>query len=272
MLRDITLGQYYPEQSLLHRMDPRVKLMGTLIFIISLFLNRSWIGYGVIIFCFLAVVKLSKVPMSFIFKGLKPVLILVLFSAGLNIFMTDGTVLVRIWKLRVTLEGVQKAVFFSMRIILLVLGSSILTLTTTPTALTDGLEKGLGFLKRLHFPVHDVAMMMSIALRFIPILAEELDKIMKAQISRGADFESGGIIKKAKSLVPLLVPLLISAFRRAEELAMAMDARCYNGSDKRTKLHPLKYTGADYRAYGVLALYLAGVILLRQVCKSTGWM
>lgn len=263
MLRDITLGQYYPENSVLHRMDPRVKLMGTLFFIISLFLNNSWTGYALIILCFIGAMKASKVPPQFIFKGLKPVLILILFSAGLNIFMTDGTVLVRLWRLRITLEGIQRAVFYSIRIVLLVLGSSLMTLTTTPTSLTDGLEKGLGFLKKLHVPVHDIAMMMSIALRFIPILTEELDKIMKAQTSRGADFESGGIIKKAKSMVPLLVPLLISAFRRAGDLAMAMDARCYNGSDTRTKLHPLHYDRRDYLAYAVLGAYILGVMLLR---------
>lgn len=270
MLRDITLGQYYPENSILHRMDPRVKLMGTLVFIISLFLNNFWTGYALIILCFIGVMKASRVPPSYIFKGLKPVLILILFSAGLNIFMTDGTVLVRFLRLKITLEGIQRAVFYSIRIVLLVTGSSIMTLTTTPTSLTDGLEKGLGFLKKLHVPVHDIAMMMSIALRFIPILTEELDKIMKAQTSRGADFETGGIVKKAKSMVPLLVPLLISAFRRAGDLAMAMDARCYNGSDMRTKLHPLHYDRTDFFAYAVLALYLLSVLLLRIVGRTIG--
>lgn len=270
MLRDITLGQYYPGDSVLHCMDPRVKLVGTLVFIISLFLNNSWVGCAVIIICFLCVQRISKVPSSFIFKGLKPVLLLIVFSAGLNIFMTPGTVLVQIWKIRVTAEGIGKAVFYSIRIVLLVLGSSLMTLTTTPTALTDGLEKGLGFLKKLHVPVHDIAMMMSIALRFIPILTEELDKIMKAQTSRGADFESGGIIRKAKSMVPLLVPLLISAFRRAGDLAMAMDARCYNGSNTRTKLHPLHYDRTDCLAYAVLGVYLLGVVLLRYAGGRIG--
>lgn len=270
MLRDITLGQYYPENSILHRMDPRVKLMGTMVFIISIFLNSSWTGYVLIILCFAGIIKASRVPIFFIFKGLKPILLLILFSAGLNIFMTDGTVLVQVWRLKITLEGIEKAVFYSVRIVLLVMGSSIMTLTTTPTALTDGLEKGLGFLKKLGIPVHDIAMMMSIALRFIPILTEELDKIMKAQTSRGADFESGGIIRKARSMVPLLVPLLISAFRRAGDLAMAMDARCYNGSDARTKLHPLHYDRTDLLAYVVLGLYLFGVVMLRLASRKFG--
>ncbi len=267
MLRDITLGQYYPGDSVLHKMDPRVKLMGTLVFIVSLFLNDSWTGYALIILCFIGIMKLSEVPPKFIFKGLKPILILILFSVGLNIFMTDGTVIFRVWRIKVTLEGIERAVFFSIRIILLVMGSSLMTLTTTPVALTDGLEKGLGFLKHIHIPVHDIAMMMSIALRFIPVLTEELDKIMKAQTSRGADFSSGGIIKRAWSMVPLLVPLLISAFRRASDLAMAMDARCYNGSDNRTKLHPLHYKKTDLMSYAVLALYLLGVILVKYACS-----
>ncbi len=270
MLRDITLGQYYPENSILHRMDPRVKLMGTLIFIISLFINHSWTGYGLIILCFIGVMKASRVPPAYIFKGLKPVLILIFFSAGLNIFMTDGRVLLRIWRLKITLEGIERAVFYSIRIVLLVLSSSIMTLTTTPTSLTDGLEKGLGFLKKLHIPVRDMAMIMSIALRFIPILTEELDRIMKAQASRGANFDSGGIVKKAKSMVPLLVPLLVSAFRRAGDLAMAMDARCYNGGDVRTKLHPLRYSKADFLAYGVLGVYLLGVVFLRYAGSKMG--
>lgn len=264
MLRDITLGQFYPADSILHRLDPRVKLMGTLIFIVSLFVNDSWLGCGLIILCFIGLVKMSKVPFSYMVRGLKAVFILIIFSTCLNIFMTEGRVLLQIWRIRITLEGIYKAVFYSIRIILLVLGASILTLSTTATSLTDGLEKGLGFLKRLHIPVRDFAMMVSIALRFIPILIEELDKIMKAQISRGADFESGGIIKRVRSYMPILVPLLISAFRRAEELAMAMDARCYGKKSERTKLHPLCYTRTDFFAYILLALYIITVVMIQR--------
>ena len=267
MIRDITIGQYYQTKSVIHELDPRVKLMGTLVFIISLFLGKSvWMYLAVT--AFLAVIiKLSNVPLKFIVKGLKAVLILIIFSAAFNLFLTDGEVLVRIWKLKITKEGIYQAVFMVIRLMYLIMGSSLMTLTTTPNNLTDGLEKGLGFLKYIKVPVHEIAMMMSIALRFIPILIEETDKIMKAQMARGADFESGNIIKKAKAMIPILVPLFISAFRRANELAMAMEARCYHGSEGRTKMKPLKYSRRDINAYLIIALYLACIIVVKVTLK-----
>jgi len=265
MIRDITIGQYYPADSLLHRLDPRVKLVGTLVFIISLFIADSWLGY-VLAAAFLALmISLSKVPVSFMLRGLKAVMILLLISVGFNIFLTDGEhVLVEFWIIKITWEGVRQALFMGIRLVFLIMGSSLMTLTTTPNQLTDGLETGLGFLKKIHVPIHEIAMMMSIALRFIPILIEETDKIMKAQMARGADFETGGLIEKAKALVPILVPLFISSFRRATDLAMAMEARCYNGGD-RTKMKPLKYERRDYITYGVFVVYLALMILVSRL-------
>ena len=260
MLRDITIGQYYQTDSVIHRLDPRVKLMGTLIFIISLFLDRSiWIYLGVTIFL-AAVIKLSRVPLKFIVKGLRAVVILIVFSAIFNLFLTQGEPLITIWKLTITTEGAILAAFMVVRLLYLIMGSSLMTLTTTPNNLTDGLEKGLGFLKYIKVPVHEIAMMMSIALRFIPILIDETDKIMKAQMARGADFENGNLIQRAKAMIPVLVPLFISAFRRANELAMAMEARCYHGSEGRTKMKPLKYNKNDYIAYIILFAYLAVMI------------
>ena len=264
MLRDITIGQYYQTDSVIHRLDPRVKLMGTLIFIITLFLGKSvWLYLGVTVFL-AAVIKLSKVPVKFIVKGLKAVVILILFSVIFNLFLTEGTPVFHIWKLTVTKEGIYLAAFMMVRLIFLIMGSSLMTLTTTPTHLTDGLEKGLGFLKVFHVPVHEIAMMMSIALRFIPILIEETDKIMKAQTARGADFESGNVIQRIRNMLPILVPLFVSAIRRANELALAMDARCYHGGKGRTKMHPLQYKKRDLAAYGVCVCY---VVLLTVVVK-----
>lgn len=267
MLRDITIGQYYQTKSVIHSLDPRVKLMGTLVFIISLFIDQNiWVYLGVTIFL-ASVIKLSKVPFKFIVKGLKAILILVIFSAVFNLFLTEGEVVLRIWKLTVTKEGIILAVFMVIRLMYLIMGSSLMTLTTTPNNLTDGLEKGLGFLKVVKVPVHEIAMMMSIALRFIPILIEETDKIMKAQMARGADFENGNLMQRAKAMIPILVPLFVSAFRRANDLANAMEARCYHGSEGRTKMKPLKYTKNDYIAYGVLALYLAALTAV-NVCVA----
>ena len=265
MIRDITIGQYYPTDSLLHRLDPRVKLLGTLVFIVSLFIADSWLGY-VLAAAFLALmIRLSNVPLKFMLRGLKAVMILLLISVGFNIFLTDGAhVLLEFWIIKITWEGVKQALFMGTRLIFLIMGSSLMTLTTTPNQLTDGLETGLGFLKKIHVPIHEIAMMMSIALRFIPILIEETDKIMKAQMARGADFETGGLIQKAKALVPILVPLFISSFRRATDLAMAMEARCYNGGD-RTKMKPLKYETRDYITYVVFAIYLALMILVGRL-------
>ena len=263
MLRDITLGQYYPVSSPIHRLDPRVKLMGTLVYIVAIFLADSIWGYALAVLFLAAVIILSKVPFGHILKGLKAIIIIVIFTVVFNLFLTPGEELFHIWKLTVTKEGLRQAVFMSIRLLCLVMGASLMTFTTTPTALTDGMEKGLGFLKVFKVPVHSVAMMMSIALRFIPILMEETDKIMKAQSARGADFDTGGLVKKAKAMVPLLVPLFVSAFGRAEDLAQAMEARCYHGGKGRTKLHPLKYSGRDYIAYLIIAAFLAGMILLK---------
>ena len=255
MLREITLGQYYPVDSVLHRMDPRTKLLGTLLFIISLFCTDNFLGYGVAALFLAAVIKLSKVPFRFMVRGLKAVLVLLLISVSFNLFLTPGTPIFKIGFLQMTWEGLELATFMAVRLIFLVMGSTILTLTTTPNQLTDGLEKSLGFLNRVGVPVHEVSMMMSIALRFIPILVEETDKIMKAQMARGADFESGNLIQKAKAMVPLLVPLFISAFRRATDLAMAMEARCYRGGEGRTKMKPLHYEGRDKKTYAVYLVY-----------------
>lgn len=265
MLRDITLGQYYQTDSVIHRLDPRVKLATTICYIISLFIVDNLIGY-VIAGLFLAlVIKLSKVPPKFMIRGMKSILFLLIIAVGFNLFLTPGETLVAFWKLRITKEGVRLAAFMAIRLVFLIMGSSVMTLTTTPNNLTDGMEKLLGPLKRIRVPVHEISMMMSIALRFIPILLEETDKIMKAQIARGADFESGNLIKKAKSLVPLLVPLFISAFRRANDLAMAMEARCYRGGEHRTKMKPLVYHKRDGIAYGVVVCYLALCIVFGKI-------
>ena len=265
MIRDITLGQYYPVDSCIHRLDPRTKLFGTMVFIISLFLADSVWGYVLATLVLAAVIRCSRVPFKFMVKGLKAVVFLLIISVSFNLFLTPGEAIVQLGFLKITWEGLRTAVFMALRLIFLVLGSSVMTLTTTPNELTDGLEKGLGFLKKVGVPVHEVAMMMSIALRFIPILIEEADKIMKAQMARGADFESGNLVRRAKSMVPLLVPLFISAFRRANDLALAMEARCYHGGEGRTQMKPLRYQTRDYAAYGVLMAYLVCSIGLR-VC------
>jgi cobalt transport family protein len=267
MIRDITLGQYYPVNSILHRLDPRVKLFGTMIFLIALFIGDSWLGYLLSTIFLAGVIALSKVPFRFMVKGLRTVILLLLVSVGFNIFLTEGDVVFQIWIFKATRQGIILAVFMGIRLVYLMIGSSVMTLTTTPNALTDGLEKGLGFLKAVKVPVHEIAMMMSIALRFIPVLIEETDKIMKAQMARGADFEKGNLIQKAKAMVPLLVPLFISAFRRATDLAMAMEARCYHGGDGRTKMKPLVYKRVDYIAYTILLLYLGAAIIL-AFCKG----
>ena len=267
MLRDITLGQYYPAESVIHRLDPRVKLLGTLIFLTSLFITKSFYGYIPALLFLFMVIKVSKVPFSFMVKGMKAIAFLLIFSVVLNLFSTQGDVVFTWWKLKITRQGIQNAGFMAIRLSFLIIGSSIMTLTTTPNNLTDGLEKGLGFLKVIHVPVHEISMMMSIALRFIPILMEETDKIMKAQMARGADFESGNMFKRVKSLVPLLVPLFVSAFRRANDLAMAMEARCYRGGEGRTKMKPLKYHKRDAIAYLILALYLGVIIAVRVLVK-----
>ena len=268
MLRDITLGQYYPVDSFVHRLDPRTKLFGTMVFIISLFLANSWPVYGLATLFLVIAIGLSKVPVKFMLKGLKAVLVLLIISVSFNLFLTDGEVVFKLWIFKITREGIRISLFMGMRLIFLIVGSSVMTLTTTPNALTDGLEKSLGFLKVIKIPVHEISMMMSIALRFIPILIEETDKIMKAQMARGADFESGNIIQKAKAMVPLLVPLFISAMRRATDLAMAMEARCYHGGEGRTKLKPLKYKKADIITYLYYLIYMLICIALVFVFRK----
>ena len=265
MIKDITIGQYYPAKSILHRLDPRVKFVGTIAFLISLFVADSLWGY-LLATAFLAVViVLSKVPVKFMMKGLKPLFFIFILTVAFNLFLVPGKVVVQIWILKITEEGIRQAIKIGIRLIYLVMGSSVMTLTTTPNQLTDGLEKLMRPLNKIKVPVHEIAMMMSIALRFIPILMEETDNIMKAQIARGADFESGNLIKKAKNLIPLLVPLFISAFRRADDLAMAMEARCYHGGDHRTSMKPLKYQNHDIMAYLVLLVYLIADIVLRII-------
>ena len=263
MLRDITIGQYYPVDSPIHRLDPRTKLSGTMVFLISLFLTKSVIGYVLATLVLASLIKVSRVPFRFITKGLKAILILLIISVSFNLFLTDGRPIFQIGFLRVTWEGLILAAFMAVRLVYLVLGSSLMTLTTTPNQLTDGLERGLGMFRRIGVPVHEIAMMMSIALRFIPILVEEADKIMKAQTARGADFDTGGLLDRAKAMVPLLVPLFISAFRRASDLAMAMEARCYHGGEGRTKMKPLKYEKRDRIAYFMMLFYAVLMISTR---------
>lgn len=257
MLRDITLGQYYPSGSVLHRLDPRVKLAGTLVYLISLFAFRSVEAYVVATAFLAAMICISKVPLKFMMRGLKSILFLLLFTSVFNLFLVPGETVFRIWKLKITDAGIETAAFMAIRLVYLIIGSSLMTLTTTPNDLTDGLEKALGPLKKIRVPVHEIALIMSIALRFIPILMEETNKIMKAQMARGADFESGNLIRKAKNMIPLLVPLFISAFRRANDLAMAMEARGYHGGEGRTKMKPLEYKKRDLTAYLILAGYVA---------------
>lgn len=265
MLRDITLGQYYRADSVLHRLDPRVKLVATFMFIISLFVVKNFVGYILAALFLVSGIALSKVPPKFIFRGMKTIFFLLLITMIFNLFLTPGKELVSFWKITITYEGIRMAAMMAIRLIFLITGSSLMTLTTTPNNLTDGLERLLRPLKVVRVPVHEISMMMSIALRFIPILMEETDKIMKAQMARGADFESGSIINRAKSLVPLLVPLFISAFRRANDLAMAMEARCYRGGDGRTKMKPLIYQKRDRIAYLIIVLYLVLIVVLGRI-------
>lgn len=262
MIRDITIGQYYAVDSVIHRLDPRVKIIGTLVYIISLFTFQRFAGYLAAALFFGLVVYWSKVPLRFILKGLKPIIFVLLFTAALNLFWTPGRSLVNLGIINITVEGIRRSIFMALRLTFLIIGSSLMTLTTTPNQLTDALEKLLHPLNKVRVPVHDVAMMMSIALRFIPILIEETDKIMKAQMARGADFESGNIFHRMKSMLPIMVPLFVSADRRAGDLALAMDARCYHGGEGRTKMKPLKYCPGDFRGYGVLAIYFIVVILI----------
>ena len=262
MFKEITIGQYYQTESPIHRLDPRVKLIATFAYIISLFVVHSWTGYLIAAVAVAIVIAASHVPFGYIMRGMKAVMMILMITVIFNLFLTEGRPLVHFWKLTITYEGVDFASKMAVRLIFLIIGSSLMTLTTTPNQLTDALEDVLGPLKKIHVPVHEISMMMSIALRFIPILLEATDKIMKAQMARGADFESKNLMKKIQSLVPLLVPLFISAFRRANDLAMAMEARCYRGGDGRTKMKPLVYCRRDYAAYALLAAYFAVCVVL----------
>ena len=265
MLRDITLGQYYPADSVIHKLDPRTKLFATILFIISVFSFDGIVGFIVMTAFLFGVIALSKVPLSFMLRGLKAIMILLVIAGLFNLFLTPGQVLWSIWKIHITREGLRNAVLMTIRMVYLIMGSSVMTLTTTPNQLTDGLEKALKPLQKINVPVHEIAMMMSIALRFIPILIEETDKIMKAQMARGADFETGGLVKKAKNMVPLLVPLFVSAFRRANDLALAMEARCYVGGEGRTKMIPLVYHKVDRLAYVVVIAYFVLLMVIKVV-------
>lgn len=272
MIRDITIGQYYPADSRIHRLDPRVKIVCTLLFLVSLFIQNSLLGYVIATLFLGTVIRLSKVPLKYIVKGLKPIVILLLFTVVMNLFLTQsGEVLAHFWIFTITEGGLRTSVFMAIRLMYLVAGSSIMTFTTSPNGLTDGMEKLLHPLNKLNVPVHEVAMMMSIALRFIPILLEEADKIMKAQQARGADFESGNIIQRAKAMVPILVPLFVSAFRRANDLAMAMESRCYHGGDGRTKMKPLRYKSRDRIAYVLTLIYIVLVFVVGRYVSFKLW-
>ena len=263
MLKDITLGQYFPGTSVIHRLDPRTKLLGVILYIVALFLAKSWISYGVVLAFLILAISVSKIPPKSIVSGMKPLVVILIFTGVLNLFYSDGgVVLVKFWKLTITSEGLTRAIFMTSRILMLISGTFLLTYTTSPIALTDGLESLLGPLKKLHVPVHELSMMMCIALRFIPTLIEETDKIMNAQKARGADFENGSIIDRAKALIPVLVPLFISAFRRADELATAMECRCYQGGEGRTKMKLLRYGRNDFYAFGGLTALIAVVAVL----------
>ena len=263
MLKDITLGQYFPGNTVVHRLDPRTKLLMVVVYIVALFLAKWWVSYGVMLAFLVTAVMLSHIKPKALFRGLKPLIVIMVFTALINLFYSDGEVLVKFWIFRITREGIVQAAFLVLRIMMLVTGTFLMTYTTSPIALTDGMESLLSPLKKLHFPVHELSMMMSIALRFIPTLIEETDKIMSAQKARGADFESGNIFRRAKALVPILVPLFVSAFRRADELATAMECRCYHGDEGRTKLKQLHYRARDIITLLLGAALLGGIITLR---------
>ena len=262
MLKDITLGQYFPGDTIVHRLDPRTKIVLLIVFIVALFQAVGWWSYGLVLAVTVLVMILGRITPKNIFKGLKPMLFIIVLTALLNVFYTQGTPIVEGWI--VTWEGIARSVQMILRIVLLIAGTFLLTYTTSPIALTDGLEKLLNPLKKLKVPVHEMTLMMSMALRFIPTLIEETDKIMSAQKARGADFETGSLFQRAKALLPILVPLFVSAFRRADELAVAMESRCYHGGEGRTRMKQMKLQGIDYAAFALGALFLAAVIVLRH--------
>lgn len=265
MIRDITLGQYYAKDSVIHRLDPRVKITGTFAYLVLLFLIKDFMGFGFVVLCLAGLIAASRVPFKFIMRGMKPIMFILVFTFCINVFLYKGTILWQFGFLKITKEGLHQAVFIAARLALLILGTSLLTYTTKPMALTDGFEAILRPFARFGLPAHEIAMMMSIALRFIPTLLEETDKIMKAQQARGADFESGNLLQRAKALIPILIPLFVSAFRIAQDLAMAMEARCYRGGNGRTRLHPMKYEKRDFAAYAVIIAFAAVVLVMKAI-------
>lgn len=262
MLRDITLGQYFPGDTVAHRLDPRTKLALVVLYIVGLFMAKNWISYGLVFLVTIACMAVSHIKLKTLTKGLKPLIIIIVLTAVLNLFYTPGTQIIE--GVPMTWEGLKKAFLLVMRIMMLISGTFLLTYTTSPIALTDGLEKAMSPLKRLRFPVHEMSMMMSMALRFIPTLTEETDKIMSAQKARGADFETGNLLQRAKALIPILVPLFVSAFRRADELAIAMESRCYHGGEGRTRMKQLKYAARDFIAYFLGILFVVVMAVLRH--------
>lgn len=263
MIKDITLGQYFPGHSALHRMDPRMKLLLTIGYIVMLFLVQNPVGFALCAVFLTTAYLIAKIPVKMIAKSIRPILPIILFTGLLNLFFIEGDPIFSWWVFKLTKQGIYISATMAVRIVLLIAGSSLLTYTTSPIALTDAIERLLSPLRAVHFPAHELAMMMSIALRFIPTLIEETDKIMSAQKARGADLESGSLLQRAKALIPIMIPLFISAFRRAEELALAMECRCYHGGEGRTKLHVLKYERRDHTALALGILILALVIALR---------
>ena len=263
MLKDITLGQFFPGDTIAHRLDPRTKLLMVTLYIVALFQAKGWLSYGILTVVTFGCMRISHISLKNIFKGLKPMIFIISLTALLNIFYTDGTPIIPGWI--ITWEGIARAIQMVLRIVLLITGTFLLTYTTSPIALTDGLEILLGPLKKLRLPIHEMTIMMSMALRFIPTLIEETDKIMSAQKARGADFETGSLIDRAKALLPVLVPLFVSAFRRADELAVAMESRCYHGGEGRTRMKQLVMAGRDYMALALGVLLLSGMICLKKL-------
>ena len=268
MLSDITLGQYFPGFSILHKLDPRTKIISSIIYIVAIFVIKNVIGYALLILSALTLVFISKISLKVIIKGIKPVIIVLIFTMILNLFWTvgEGEPLVQWWIIKIYIDGIYRAIFMSLRVLVLIVATSLfLTYTTSPRMLTDAIESLLSPLKKIHVPIHDFAMMMTIALRFIPTLIEETDKIMNAQKSRGADFATGGLIKRAKALIPVLIPLLVSSFKRADELAIAMECRCYRGGKGRTKFVKLTMKLSDYVFMSLIILFLAAVIAINYL-------
>ncbi len=263
MIKDITIGQYFPGKSLVHRLDPRIKILLTVLYIVMLFAASGFLGLGVGMIYLLIAFLISGIPIKMMLKSIKPILPIIIFTGILNLFFVDGgTLLFSWWIIKITSEGLRTMVFMAVRIIFLICGTSLLTYTTSPITLTDAIERILSPLKVIKFPAHEIAMMMTIALRFIPTLIEEADKIMSAQKARGADLETGSVLQRAKALIPILIPLFVSAFRRAEDLALAMECRCYHGGEGRTRMRQLKTTTRDWVAVAVTVIFMAGIFVL----------